>query len=82
MTAVKARTIGVQITLPKRNTPAERVTMLESDIRDAAEQARAKLRDAGSKHHNGGWSTDEEGWQMASIGDRSILVTMRMTRPA
>lgn len=75
-----ARILQVVEELPVRATPAERIAMIDADVREAAAVARRRLEDHASQFHSTGWAIDDESWDMEPLPDRMILVRVRLVR--
>lgn len=81
MSGPPTRVLITNATLPRRNTPGERVATLDADIREAAAKMRATLIDKSHEFTVTGWELDDESWEMAANGT-SILLSVKLRRPA
>lgn len=75
-----ARRIVVHEALPERATPAERIAMLDADIREATAKARRRLEDHAQQYVVRGYKIDDDNWEMGVAG-RNVSVIMRLVRP-
>lgn len=75
------RVVQVMRLLPEYATSAERISHIDTDIRDAADAARKQLLDHAAKFTITGWSLDEESWAMSKVeGQNAILVRANLIR--
>jgi hypothetical protein len=67
--------------MPTRATSADRIAMLASDVREAAEKARRRCEDYAQQYTVTGYVIDDAQWQMGVNNDRTVTVVMRLVRP-
>lgn len=72
--------IMVHAELPERATAAERIAMMDSDMRDVTARLRAEVLEQASKYTVAGWALDEDSWEGALNG-RHVVIVGHLERP-
>jgi len=77
---VSARVLVANAELPEYLTRKGRIAGLDADIREAAAKLRRTLEDKAATYSVGGYTIDDESWELAATG-RVVVLSVKITRP-
>lgn len=78
---MSARRVVMHEKMPDRPLPADRISHLDADVRDATARARRRAEDYAQQYTVAGWTIDDAEW-VVGINGRTVTVIMRLTRPS